>query len=339
MNTSYRRKSAFSLAFLFVLTATVWIPAALFSQTGNSGPESDGEKTDLVIAALRGPTGVGVAPVIAEAPMEGAHSRITVEIVPDPSVMVGRLASGEAQIGMLPSNVAAQLYNRGIPVQIAAVTLWGLLYVAGTDGDIGDWSDLRGKTLHAINRGAGPDIMLRHILSANGIDPDRDVDLNYRFGHVELAQMVIAGEIERAVLPEPFVTQVLSRRSDASVLLDFQEAWQDLHGSRYPQTVVLVRTDIAERAPEAVQEALDAIRAGWEEVLRDPAAGGVLAEEAGLGLPGAVVTAALSRFNAGYVSVEDAREELDEYFTILWEAEPRSVGGTVPDGGIYLPLR
>ncbi len=334
MNNSARRNFAVILCMLAVLW---WMPVPIFSQGTDRGTGSD--RVDLVIAALRGPTGVGVAPIIADAPAEGVYSRISVDIVPDPSVMVGRLASGEADIGMLPSNVAAQLYNRGVPVQIAAVTLWGLLYVAGTDRDIADWSDLRGKTLHAINRGAGPDIMLRHILSANGIDPDEDLELSYRFGHVELAQMVIAGEVERAVLPEPLVTQVLSRRSDASVLLDFQDAWQELYGLAYPQTVVLVQRDAARRSPEAVREALDAIRSGWEQVLRDPVAGGVLAEEAGLGLPGAVVAAALPRFNARYVSVEDARREIDEYFRILWEAEPRAVGGSIPDDGIYLPFR
>jgi NitT/TauT family transport system substrate-binding protein len=291
---------------------------------------------DITIASFRGPTGVGIAPAIVEQPVVGEHARITVELVPEPSVMVGRLAAGEVSVGTLPSNVAAQLYNRGIPVQIAAVTLWGLLYVVGTDESIEEWTDLRGRSVQAIARGAGPDIMLRHILNQNGIDPDSDVELDYRYGHLELAQMLIAGEVETAVLPEPFVTQVLSRGDGVGIRLDFQAAWQDLYGSRYPQTVVVVRRDVAEENPEAIAEALALIRSGWETVLADPEAAGELVDRTDLGLPGAVVTAALPRFNAEYVDAADAADRLDEYFRVLFEAEPRSIGGALPDDAVYL---
>jgi NitT/TauT family transport system substrate-binding protein len=63
------------------------------------------------------------------------------------------LQAGEVAVGMLPANVAAQLYNRGVPIQIGAVTLWGLLYVVGPEGLVDDWSDMAGKTLQSIARG------------------------------------------------------------------------------------------------------------------------------------------------------------------------------------------
>ncbi|MFP4153820.1 MAG: ABC transporter substrate-binding protein [Alkalispirochaeta sp.] len=296
------------------------------------------ERTEVTIGALRGPTGVGIASALMEQPVRGEYASVSVEVVPEPSVMVGRLAAGEIQIGMLPSNVGAQLYNRGIPVQVAAVTLWGLLYVVSSEEGIDGWGDLAGRRVNAISRGAGPDIMLRHILSARGLDPDDDVDLDYRYGHVELAQMLIAGEVATAVLPEPFVTQVLSRRDDLSVTLDFQRAWSDLYGDAYPQTVVLVRRDWAAEHPEAVAEALGVIESGWRRTLADPEEAGRMVEEAGLGLPGNVVEAALPRFNARYVPAGDVGDRLLEYFQVLYDAEPRAVGGSVPDRGIlYLP--
>lgn len=327
------------VTYLFLLSA---IAAMAVGATGhgerrNAAPAGSAtDPVEITIASFRGPTGVGIAPAMVNQPIVGEHARITVELVPEPSVMVGRLAAGEVSVGTLPSNVAAQLYNRDIPVQIAAVTLWGVLYVVGTDETLQDWTDLRGRSVQAIARGAGPDIMLRHILNQNGIDPDSDVELDYRYGHLELAQLLIAGEVETAVLPEPFVTQVLSRGDGVDVRLDFQEAWQDLYGSRYPQTVVVVRRDVAEENPEAIAEALAVIRSGWETVLADPEAAGELVDRTDLGLPGAVVTAALPRFNAEYVDAADAADRLDEYFRVLFEAEPRSVGGALPDDGIYL---
>jgi hypothetical protein len=86
----------------------------------------------------------------------------------------------------------------------------------------------------------------------------------------------------------------------------------------------------------AIAEALAVIRSGWDTVLADPDAAGGLVDRTDLGLPGAVVTAALPRFNAEYVGAADAADRLDEYFRVLFAAEPRAIGGALPDDDIYL---
>ncbi len=300
--------------------------------------ESDG-LVDVTIATLRGPTGVGMAPALAEQPILGQRTRIAVEVVPEPGVMVARLASGEAQVGMLPSNVVAQLHGRGVPVQIAAVTLWGVLYVVGTDTAIDEWTDLRGREIHSIARGANPDIILRHLLDRNGIDPDDELTIEYGYGHVELAQLVAAGEVSLAMLPEPFVTQVLSRRDDLSVLLDVQSEWRRFYGAAYPQTAVVVRRDFADDHPEAIAEALDVVESGWDRILTSPLDDTLAPAWSALGISPAIVEAALGRFNARYLASSDAQEELDAFFRILATFDPRAVGGSVPDESIYYLAR
>ncbi|MEX2442666.1 MAG: PhnD/SsuA/transferrin family substrate-binding protein [Alkalispirochaeta sp.] len=294
------------------------------------------ERRDVSVAALQGPTGVGVAPYLSESVTVTDNGNVTFEIVSDPSVMVGRLSSGETDVGMLPSNVAAQLYNRGVPIKIGAVTLWGVLYLVGTDESIQDWEDLRGRSVQSIARGATPDILFRHLLAENGVDPESDLTLDYRFAPAELAQLVAGGEIDLAVLPEPFVTQVLSRRDDLSILLDFQKGWSELYDGAYPQTVVVVRDAAWERSRVAVAEALSLIEYGWKIVTDNPEAAGELVSNSPLSLPGPVVAAALPRFNARYVPVVDARTALDRYFRVLHDFEPRTVGGELPDDAIYL---
>jgi NitT/TauT family transport system substrate-binding protein len=325
-----------------LLLAVLMVTAGYLSALGHgeaargasqSGP-SAAERPELVIAALRGPTGVGVAPYLAEEVHTGDAGDYRFEIVPDPTVMVARLASGEAAVGMLPANVAAQLYNRGVPIQIGAVTLWGLLYVVGPEGSVDEWSDLAGKTVQSISRGATPDLVTRHLLAENGVDPETEMTLRYQFAPAELAQLVALGQEDLAVLPEPFVTQVLSRRDDLAVLLDHQAGWESLYGSSYPQTVVVVRTDVAAIHPSAIDEALTLIEAGWSRVVADPVAAGVLVANSDLGMPAAVVASALPRFNARYRSAAESATALDRYFAVLHAFDPRSVGGSLPDGEI-----
>jgi NitT/TauT family transport system substrate-binding protein len=307
--------------------------AATVPGSSRSGSNEEA-RPELVIAALRGPTGVGIAPYLADGVHTGDSGTYRFAIVPDPTVMVARLASGEAAVGMLPANVAAQLYNRGVPIQIGAVTLWGLLYVVGPEGAVAEWSDLEGMTLQSIARGATPDLVTRHLLSESGVDPETDVTLQYQFAPAELAQLVALGQEDLAVLPEPFVTQVLSRRDDLAVLLDHQAGWESLYGTSYPQTVVVVRTDVAAAHPDAIDEALQLIDDGWATVVDDPAAAGDLVANSDLGMPAAVVASALPRFNARYRSAAESAAALTRYFTVLHAFDPRSVGGSVPDAAI-----
>lgn len=322
---------------IFMITLILILAAGAFPLVASGhGEREASERQDVSVAALQGPTGVGVAPYLSESVTVTDRANITFELVPDPSVMVARLSSGETDIGMLPSNVAAQLYNRGVPIRISAVTLWGVLYVVGTDDAIGDWEALRGRTVESIARGATPDILLRHLLAENGVDPEVDVNLNYQFAPAELAQMVAGGQVDLAVLPEPFVTQVMSRRDDLSILLDFQDGWRQLYDAAYPQTVVVVREEAWERSRVAMEEALALIEDGWNAAIDDPQRAGEIVADSPLSLPGPVVSAALPRFNARYVAAGDARSALDWYFQVLHDFEPRTVGGEVPGEDIYL---
>jgi len=300
------------------------------------GEEPEPTRHDVAVAALQGPTGVGVAPYLSDSVTVTDNATISFEIVSNPSVMVGRLASGEADIGMLPSNVAAQLFNRGVPIRIGAVTLWGVLYVVGTDQSIQEWEDLRGRSVQSIARGATPDILLRHLLAENGVNPESDLTLDYRFAPAELAQLVAGGEVDLAVLPEPFVTQVLRRRDDLSIVLDFQDGWSELYEDQYPQTVVVVRDDAWQESQAAMEDALSLIESGWDTVTQNPQAAGEMVSESPLSLPGPVVAAALPRFNARYVSARDAQSALERYFQVLHDFEPRTVGGEVPGAAFYL---
>ncbi|MFO8042596.1 MAG: PhnD/SsuA/transferrin family substrate-binding protein [Alkalispirochaeta sp.] len=322
---------------LSIIALILILVAGAFPLSASGHGESDApERQEISVAALQGPTGVGVARYLSESVTVTDRAEVTFEIVPDPSVMVGRLSSGETDIGMLPSNVAAQLYNRGVPIKISAVTLWGVLYVVGTDDAITEWEDLEGKTVESIARGATPDILLRHLLAENGVDPEADVNLNYQFAPAELAQMVAGGQVDLAVLPEPFVTQVMSRRDDLSILLDFQDGWRELYDDAYPQTVVVVRQEAWERSQAAMGEALALIEDGWNAAIDDPQRAGEVVADSSLSLPGPVVTAALPRLNARYVPAADARSALDRYFQVLHDFEPRTVGGEVPGEDIYL---
>lgn len=316
------------------------IAGALFAtgiQEEEAAPPMQPEEMTFSVVSLRGPTGVGLVEAMQQDRI-GEDIRVSWEVAGAPDIAVSRILSGEADLVTLPTNVAAQLYNRGADVAVAGTTLWGVMYLVGPQGGLSSWEELRGKTVYTLARGATPDVLFRYLLQEQGIDPESDLTIDYSYGHVELAQLAASGQVELAVLPEPFVTQVTMRNPQMRVLLDFQESWKEVTGSEksYPQTVFLARRAAVELSPDRFWRLMDRIGESLRFALREPAETARMTAESEVGLPAAVTESAIPRLNIEYQSASEARGEIENYLQVLYEFNPRSVGGEMPGEDFYL---
>jgi NitT/TauT family transport system substrate-binding protein len=327
------RRSTMAAIVLILIAATAW-------STGQGEVPLSAEPAEpRVVRAevLKGPTGMGMIRLIDEKPSFGENVTVEYAVNSAPNVLVSKVLSGEVDIAALPSNVAARLYNGGVPYQLAAVNTLGVLYLVSNGMAVDSVADLGGQRIDNSARGANPDIIFRYLLSEHGIDPEEDVELRY-FNHTELAGLVIAGRSELAVLPEPFVTRVTGASDSARVVLDLQEAWRELKGDDafIAMGVLVVKRSLVEDHPQFVRDFLEEYRASIEWVNANPAPAGRLIEENELGFPAAAARQAIPRANIRYIGAADARERLEEYFSVLYDYDPASVGGSLPDDGFYL---
>ena len=333
------RRLIYLVAILLVSTATtpLWSTGIQEEEQAPVAPRGD---VTFSVVSLRGPTGVGLVEAMQEEEIAPGVS-VEWEIAGAPDIAVSRILSGEADLVTLPTNVAAQLYSRGADVAVAGTTLWGVLYLVGPEDGPESWQELAGRTVYTLAQGATPDVLFRYLLSENGIDPTDGLTIDYSYGHVELAQLAAAGEIDLAVLPEPFVTQVTLRNPEMQVLLDFQESWREVTGSSrsYPQTVFLARRGAAEDNPEAFSILMNRIGESLSFAVADPIATAELTAESEVGLPAAVTESAIPRLNIAYESAREARDEMAAYLEVLYDFNPRSVGGALPGDDFYLDLR
>lgn len=326
-----------STLFLFMLAGSVF---ATGIREMEELPPAQPEVMTFSVVSLRGPTGVGLVDAMQESEI-GEDIRVRWEVAGAPDIAVSRILSGEADLVTLPTNVAAQLYNRGAEVAVAGTTLWGVMYLVGAEGGPESWEELRGETVYTIARGATPDVLFRYLLEEQGIDPENDLTIDYSYGHVELAQLAASGQVELAVLPEPFVTQVTMRNPQMRVLLDFQESWKEVTGSEksYPQTVFLARRPAVELAPDHFWRLMDRIGDSLSFARRYPAETARMTADSEVGLPAAVTESAIPRLNIEYQSASEAREEIEGYLQLLYDFNPRSVGGDMPGEDFYLRER
>lgn len=292
----------------------------------------------LQVATLRGPTGMGMIRLIDRAPEVSAGVRADYEVVGTPELMVSRILSGAVDVASLPLNIAAKLYNSGVSYKLAAVNVLGVLYLVSDGTAVPDLQDLKGKTVYLTGKGANPDILFRYLLTRNGLRPDTDVVLNFDYDQVELSSMMIAGRVKLALLPEPFVTQVLEKDPKAKVVLRFEDAWRKTVGGDTPlaQGCLVVRAQTAAEHPKAVDAFLSAYRESVSWVNADPSEAGVLIEKHGMGLKAAAAADAVPRMSLVYQPASSARAAVEAFLKVLLQFSPSSIGGKLPGDGFYL---
>lgn len=289
------------------------------------------------VAALKGPTGLSMVNLIHDKIELGTKTEYS--IVNTPQLVTAGLLSGSYDIAALPTNLAAIIYKKKPDYLLAAVTGEGTLYVLSSDDSIKTWKDLKGKKVYNIARSSTPGFLFNHLLKQNNIDPQEDLDVDFTFNHVELAPMLIAGKVETGILPEPLVTKVLLNNKNMKVVLDFQTEYASGNDSSYPLSCVVIKKSLIEENPEVVKTFLSELEKSITWVNKNPMEAGQKGETIGLGVTGPLVKKAVSRLNIGFKTAKDAEPELDAYYRVLFNSDPKSIGGSLPNKTFYMDLK
>ncbi len=284
------------------------------------------------IAVMAGPTGFSSAG-LGRFLDEDAY---TLTVFPSPNEVIARLANGELDVAALPSNVAANLYNKGVKIQVAAVIGDGMLSILSSDDSIKGASDLVGKTIHVPGAGSTPDQMARLLIREAGLVEGKDVILDYSVSApAQLAQMVIAGKVGLAILPEPFVSMVRRQNAKVTVAADVQQLYRLLTGiANYPMSVLVVRSDFARQNPGQLAAVLHAYEQSVAWVNANSADAGKAIEAADI-MAAAMAAPAIASCNLVWRAASQAAGELDAYYRFLHSFSPDAIGGSVPKADLY----
>ncbi|MGN0664306.1 MAG: ABC transporter substrate-binding protein [Negativibacillus sp.] len=300
----------------------------------NKAEAEPAEKITIQIAALKGPTALGMLNL-----MENDANGISVNdyeftLAGAADEIVGKISSGELDIAAVPTNVGATLYNKTEGgVQLAALNTLGVLYILENGDSIHSVEDLAGKTIVATGQGSTPEYALNMILEKNGLT---DVTVEYKSEHSEVPPMLLNGEASVAMLPQPFVTSVLSQNENIRVALDVTEEWNKAVNGESELTMgcVIVRKDFAEEQKEALDAFLDEYKASVDAVVADPAAAAALSEKYDI-IKAAVAEKAIPECNIVFIEGNEMERIAGGCLQVLFDANPKSVGGSLPDEAFY----
>lgn len=255
--------------------------------------------------------------------------------------IVPLLVKGELDAAAVPANLAATLYQKTSgAVEVACINTLGVLYVVELGNNIQSVEDLKGATILSTGKGTTPEYVLRYVLAQNGIDPDRDVTIEYLSEATEVAARLTTPSTDSqtlvAMLPQPFVTSVVAQsEGGVRVALDMNEEWQKVAGSKLVTGVLVVRKDAVEADPEAFAGFLNGYEASVETANTDLAGTAALCEAYGIVAKAALAEKALPACNIVFETGDEMKADLQNYFQVLYDADPASVGGQLPGDDFY----
>ncbi|MDO5055967.1 MAG: ABC transporter substrate-binding protein [Lautropia sp.] len=263
----------------------------------------------------------------------------------NPDQLRAMALQGKADFLAVPSNVAANLYNRGVRLQLMNIGIWGILWVVSRDPARKTMADLKGQEVVMPFRGDMPDFVFRLVARQQGIDPDRDIRLRYVASPLDAMQLLITRRADNALLAEPAVSVGLRKTQSFPVSavaptlhrgVNLQEEWGRVfkRPARIPQAGIVMmgpqlgNARLAERFQSACTEALQ-----WCENNAE-ACGQAVARRIDLLTPEGVADA-IRVDHAEIVPAAQARAELDFFYQQLLEFQPGLIGGKLPGKDFY----
>ena len=292
-------------------------------------PEFSG--AEVKVGMLKGPTGMGAAWLMEQDELGLTLNNYEFTVAGAADELTGQLVQGGLDIAALPTNAISALYNKTEgKIVCLGVNTMGVLYILENGESILSISDLEGKTILASGKGSTAESVLSHLLAENSVN----AEIYWASEHTEAATLAITGEYDVVMLPEPFVTNVMSKNADLRVALNLSEEWKMLTGGVMTMGGIAVRKEFLEQNPEAVAEFVKDYGMSIDFTNENPAEAGVLIEKFEIAAA-AVAENAIPRCNIVWLAGEEYHAVLKNFLSVLFEANPASIGGNMPSEDFY----
>lgn len=296
---------------------------------------TEADAREYNVAVLNGPTAIGFVKAWDDSDNGETLNQYNVTSYGAAVEITAGLVKGDIDIAAIPCNLASVLYNKTEgKLKVAAINTLGVLYMISTSEEIHSVADLKGKTIYTTGQGTTPQYTLNYILEKNGLKPDEDVKLEYKSEAAEVAAAMSEAEDAIAMLPQPYVTTVLMQNENMKIVLDMTEEWNKVSDEPLITGVVVARTEAIEENEKAFRQFLKDYEASAGYANENVVDTAQLIEAHNI-FKAAAAKQAIPYCNICFIIGEDMEEAINSYLNVLYEANPQSVGGEVPDKEFY----
>ncbi len=327
------------ISLLLALTMALSLTACgTQANTEPEQPDDTPAPAEVNLYVLSGPTGIGAMNLWAAADAGETQNTYHITMPGANDEVVAAISNGDADIAAVATNLAATLYNKTSGgVTVLAVNTLGVLSLLGNGQEIASIADLAGKTIYAPGQGANPEYILRYVLSGNGLDPDKDVTIQFVGEGSELLTVWQTDPEAVIMAPQPVATSILMQNENAATLFNMTDEWDKVSGgdSTLMMGCVIVRNEFLQENPGAVELFLQEYAASIEKAQSDVEGTAALCEQYGLIPKAALAQKAIPSCGLTFVTGAEMKSALSGYLQVMFDADPKSVGGAMPGDDFY----
>lgn len=281
------------------------------------------------IGILDGPSAVSFIQMIEQYTfIDGKKSEIIIKS--EPLQIQALMMRDELDFAILPTVMAANLYNKGLKFRMVACPIWGTLYLMTNDRKI-NINNLSGQKIAVFGQATTSDILVRRLLIKDSI---KNVKLDYTYStNNEIAQALLYKKIKIAVVSEPMVSNLLTQDADIKIVskLDCEEYFNNLNKDVFVQTAFLVSDRFTKNSPDLVVHVCEAYSNSCNFTNEQPEIAAQLMVKHKLSKTIEAAKLSLPFCNIRYVGAFALEQEVMRYLNIFYKFNPQSVGGKLPD--------
>ncbi len=303
---------------------------------GLSGCGAKQEAEMTRIACMKGPTAIGMIKLLSDSDAAATQNQYEYKIVGTADEISTGLIKGELDIAAVPCNLASVLYQKteGEVVTVAINTL-GVLYMVEAGETVQSVEDLKGKTIFSTGQGTTPEYTLRFLLTSAGLDADKDVDIQYKSEAPEVLAAMKQNPQAVAMLPQPYVTVALNSSEDMRIALDVTQEWEKCNDSTVVTGVLVARKSFIEENPKTFEAFLKEYEASTKYANEQVEETAQLLEAHDV-FKAAIAKQAIPYCNVTFITGKEMKEKAMGYLQVLFDQNPKAVGGKLEEGMFYL---
>jgi len=252
---------------------------------------------------------------------------------------------GGADFIAVPTNVGANLYNKGVDIKLLNVSVWGILGILTRDKDKKSLKDFVGCEIAMPFRADMPDIVFEEIAKKQGLDPKKDFKLRYLSSPIDAMQMLILRRVDHALLAEPAISIALRKTGSFPLKVIAPDLYRSSMLEKEWGEVFKVESKIPEAGMAVIGDIIKnehIIKRFNEEYAKSLAWYKANPKEAGEMMVKVIpmldaegVADSIAYVQLDVVSAQDAKKDLEFFYDILKSNNPKTIGGKLPDEGFY----
>ncbi len=142
-------------------------------------------RATIEIGSLKGPTTMGMVKLMNDSEQGLTRNNYQVSMYGTADEIVTGIVSGKIDAAAVPCNLSSVLYNKTKgQVLVTAINTLGVLYLVESGNSVQSVGDLKGKTIYSTGKGTTPEFALNYILTQNGLEPGKDVTIEYKMNRL-----------------------------------------------------------------------------------------------------------------------------------------------------------